>query len=128
MFSYFNCLGKYATFRGRTRRWDFWWYTIINNLFLTIIGYFCFTSETPLSQGLSFAIFIIYVAITITPTLAAMTRRWHDLGRSGKWLWLNLVPVVGTVVSYIFFLGRGEESTNEYGLDPSKRRRPRRRR
>ena len=127
MGSYFSCLGKYATFRGRSRRREYWGYTIVNAIILGIMTYFYLTAKTDTSQSLSTAVLIIYVLITLSPTLAATVRRWHDIGRTGKWLWLNLVPGVGTVVTLGFMLCAGEDVTNEYGRNPRERRIRRRR-
>ncbi len=122
MGSYFSCLGKYATFSGRSRRREFWGYTIVNAIILGIMTYFYLTAKTDTSQNLSTAVLIIYIIITACPTLAATVRRWHDMGRTGKWLWLNLVPGVGTFVTLCFMLCRGEDVTNEYGRNPRERR------
>lgn len=127
MGSYFSCLGKYATFSGRSRRREFWGYTIVNSIILGIMIYFYLTAKTDTSQSLSTAILIIYIIITTCPTLAVTVRRWHDIGRTGKWLWLNLVPGVGTVVILLFMMVRGEDFTNEYGRNPKERRIRRRR-
>lgn len=128
MGAYFSCLGRYATFGGRASRAEFWGYNIVNAIILALIAYWCMTSQTELSRNLSIAVIIMYIIITASPTLAVMCRRWHDIGRTGKWLWLNLVPVIGTVVSYGFMFVRGEECTNEYGRNPLERRLRRRRR
>lgn len=127
MGSYFSCLGKYATFSGRSRRREFWGYTIVNCIILAVIIYFYLTAKTDTSQGMSTAILIIYILITTCPTLAVTSRRWHDLGRTGKWLWLNLVPGVGTLVTLCFMLGDSETETNEYGRNPKERKIRRRR-
>ena len=127
MGSYFSCLGKYATFSGRSRRREFWGYTIINAIILGIMIYFYLTAKTDTSQSLSTAVLIIYILITVCPTLAATVRRWHDLGRTGKWLWLNLVPGVGTVVTLGFMCCKGEDTANEYGRNPRERKIRRRR-
>ncbi len=127
MGSYFSCLGKYATFSGRSRRREFWGYTIVNTIILGIMIYFYLTAKTDTSVNLSTAVLIIYIIITTCPTLAATVRRWHDLGRTGKWLWLNLVPGVGTLVTLCFMLGEGEDATNEYGRNPKERKIRRRR-
>lgn len=122
MFSYFACLGKYATFSGRAARREFWMYNIINLAIIVLIAYFYFTASEPLSQNISTAVLVMYILITLCPTLAVTSRRWHDLGRTGKWLLLNLFPVIGTVVTYCFMLCKGEEGSNEYGRNPQERR------
>lgn len=127
MGSYFSCLGKYATFGGRSRRREFWGYTIVNSIILGIMIYFYLTAKTDATQTLATTVLIIYIVLTICPTMAAICRRWHDLGRTGKWLWLNLVPGVGTAVTLCFMLCQGENATNEYGRNPRERRIRRRR-
>ena len=122
MFSYFNCLGKYATFSGRATRREFWLYNLINIIILSVMVYFFFAAKTDMSRNISATVLIIYLAITISPTCAVMSRRWHDLGSTGNWLWLNLVPVVGTFVSYCFMMCKGEDCTNEYGRNPLEKR------
>ncbi|MBM7051920.1 MULTISPECIES: DUF805 domain-containing protein [unclassified Rothia (in: high G+C Gram-positive bacteria)] len=51
---------------------------------------------TPLSRALT----ISYV-ITVVPTLSLSVRRLHDTNRSGHWMWINLVPVAGSIVSLV---------------------------
>ena len=120
MASYFICLGKYATFGGRSTRLEFWGYNIVNAILVFALGYFYLNAGE--NQTIATTVFVIYVLLTTCPTLAVLSRRWHDIGRTGKWLLLNLIPVVGTVVSYCFMLTQGEEGTNEYGRDPRERR------
>ena len=121
MGSYFIRLGKYATFSGRSTRMEFWGYNIVNAILVAALAYF-YVNASDNHQTIATTIFVIYLLMTVCPTLAVLTRRWHDIGRTGKWLLLNLVPVVGTVVSYCFMLTEGEEGTNEYGRNPRERR------
>lgn len=136
MISYIKCLGKYSTFSGRSTRREFWGYTIVNALIFIVLIYLQSNLIIGASSNISTVrtlrsiidyIIILYAIITICPSFAVMCRRWHDLGRTGKWLWLNLVLGVGTVVSLLFFLGKGDEGTNEYGRDPRERKYKRRR-
>lgn len=127
MSSYFICLGRYATFRGRATRVEFWGFTIVNAILLFALGYFYLNAQAE-HQTIATTLFLIYAIMTLCPALAVMSRRWHDRGRTGKWLLLNLVPVVGTVVTLFFMAGDGEEGTNEYGRNPRERRYRKRRR
>lgn len=119
---YFRCLSKYAVFKGRASRGEYWGFTVINTAVLLLIlilhaKYQVGTLHTVLTY-----IAIIYAVLTLMPTLAVMSRRWHDLGRTGLWVFLNVVPVVGTFVSLCFFLGKGQEGSNIYGRDPRERK------
>lgn len=122
MISYIRCLGKYAVFSGRAARREYWGFTIVNTVITLIILLLHAKFERgTLHTVLTYAV-IIYTAATIVPSLAVMSRRWHDLGRTGFWVLLNLVPGVGTFVSLIFFLGRGDYGSNKYGRDPRERK------
>lgn len=122
MGSYFNCLGRYASFGGRSSRKEFWGYTIVNSVILAVMVYFYFNTGSQLSQNISATVLILYILITVCPSLAVVIRRWHDLGRTGKWILLNFIPGVGTIVSLCFFLVKGEATTNEYGRNPLERK------
>lgn len=126
MISYLKCLGKYAVFRGRSSRREYWGYTIVNALIIFAL----LILDAKFQVGTMHLVFryavIIYSFITLLPTLAVMSRRWHDIDRTGAWVLLNLIPAVGTVVSCLFFLGKGTYGTNRFGRDPyekSKRKR-----
>lgn len=122
MLSYFRCLGKYAAFRGRAPRREYWGFTIVNAAIILAILILHATYQTgTIHTVLTYAV-IIYAALTFIPALAVMSRRWHDLGRTGWWVLLNLVPGIGTVVSLFFFLGRGDRGTNDYGRDPREKK------
>lgn len=115
---YFKCLSKYATFSGRASRKEFWCYSIINTLIILILLYVNINIQGGELLTASGYLLIFYIILTFMPSLAAMSRRWHDIGRTGAWLFLNLVPVIGTIVSVGFFLVQGDKGTNEYGRDP----------
>lgn len=121
MGSYFICLGKYASFGGRSTRTEFWGYTIVNSLIIFALAYF-YMHAGKTYQTVATTLLIVYIAVTVCPSLAVMSRRWHDMGRTGKWLLLNLVVGVGTIVSLLFMLSKGEDGTNEYGRNPRERR------
>ena len=121
MISYFTCLGKYATFSGRATRSEFWGFTICNAIVIALLAYFYLNAKTN-HQVIATILLVAYIILTICPALAVMSRRWHDLGRTGKWLLLNLAVGVGSVVSLCFMLGQGEEGSNQYGRNPRERR------
>ena len=127
MGSYVRCLGKYAVFRGRSTRKEFWGFTIVNAICWFIIGYFFLKYPRGLANSIMTAIAIMYFLITLTPTIAVMMRRWHDIGRTGAWVLINLVPLAGFIATLGFFLYRGDDFTNKYGRDPYDKRLKRRR-
>ena len=61
----------------------------------------------------------IVVALALfLPGIAVGVRRLHDTGRSGWWMLIPLIPLIGSIVLLVFFVFRGDESDNEYGPDP----------
>lgn len=114
-------------FRGRSTRAQFWGYTFINLLIWGIIVYCFIKYPRGLANNVITAIGIMYLAITIIPTFAIISRRWHDIGRTGWWTLLNFVPVAGTIATLCFFLYHGDRFTNKYGRDPYDKKLKRRR-
>ncbi|EFE76041.1 DUF805 domain-containing protein [Streptomyces filamentosus] len=108
---YLAVLKNYAGFSGRARRKEYWMFTLINfviSLVLTIIGS---------AIGVEFISYIYSVAVII-PALAVAVRRLHDTGRSGWWLLIALVPLVGAIVLIVFLASEGKPETNEHGVNP----------
>jgi uncharacterized membrane protein YhaH (DUF805 family) len=112
-------LNKYATFSGRARRSEYWWWY----LFVTIV--FLVAGILDRAVGLTYGdltlgggwIATIAAIVFLVPNLAVAVRRLHDTGRSGWWLLIGLVPVVGFVVLLYFFV-LDSENDNQYGPYP----------
>lgn len=101
------CFGKYADFNGRAQRPEFWWYVLF--IFL---------------GGLATRIFgesaaALFSVATLLPSLAVGARRLHDTGRSGWWLLLWIVPLVGWIIMIIFMAQQGQATDNQYGSPPA---------
>ena len=118
MGSYIKAMGKYATFSGRSTRKEFWGFTIVNWIIWGVLIYLWSKYTKGVATNVIAAAAIMYFLVTIVPSAAVIVRRWHDLGRTGAWLILNLVPVVGYIVTLGFFLRKGDSFTNKYGRDP----------
>ena len=111
---YMAVLKKYAVFSGRARRKEYWMFYLMNLLVAcaiaiveTIAGV---QSPGPLSIVYSVAIFI--------PALALAVRRLHDTGRSGWWLLIGLLPIIGAIVLLFMVLQDSQPGENQYGPNP----------
>jgi uncharacterized membrane protein YhaH (DUF805 family) len=118
---FFDAIGsvftKYATFSGRAPRSEFWWFWLLNmivGLALDGRGIWPGTGEPPHMSMLS----VIWHLAVFIPTLAVSVRRLHDTDRSGWWLLLWLVPVIGWIVLLVFYVSRGTAGVNRFGPDP----------
>ena len=121
----FAPLRKYADFNGRARRseyWLFWLFTTIVSIILTFVGGLVMGGNDPSNPfaGGNLLSWIWTVAILI-PSIAVGVRRLHDTDRSGWWLLLILLPIIGAIVLLIFFVLDGTSGSNKFGSDPKGR-------
>jgi uncharacterized membrane protein YhaH (DUF805 family) len=111
-------LKKYAVFEGRARRrelWFFFLFVLIIEVVLNIVDRFTGTYSAEYGSGLLCGLFMLAVLI---PSLAVGARRLHDTGRSGWWLLIGLVPLVGAIVLIVFYVMDSQPGTNQYGPNP----------
>jgi len=102
-----TCLTKYATFAGRARRSEYWYFTLFNTIVSIALDV----------AGLD-QIGLFYALVTFLPSLAASVRRLHDTDRSGWWLLLMFIPIIGWILLIVWFASRGTAGTNRFGDDP----------
>lgn len=105
---YINALKNYAVFSGRATRKEFWMFYLINFLISFVIG---FTEAMLEASG---AIGLIYTIAMLCPTLAIIVRRLHDTGRSGFWLLILLLPIIGLIVMFVLLVLKSQRGLNEY--------------
>ena len=111
-------LQKYAVFTGRSRRKEFWMFvlfTFVVEIILAIIDAIIGTYDTAVGMGLLSGLF--YLAILV-PSIALNTRRLHDIGKSGWFQLLFLIPIVGFILWIIWMVRDGDEGPNQYGPSP----------
>ena len=121
---YLAVLKKYAVFDGRARRKEYWYFFLFNLLIaigLGIIGVILGAAIGGTDSD-SFPIIVItplalYGLAIIIPSIAVSVRRLHDIGMSGWWYLLSLVPA-GSLVLFIFALFDSKPGPNQYGPDP----------
>ncbi|MEU4271717.1 DUF805 domain-containing protein [Streptomyces sp. NPDC026092] len=109
---YLDVLKKYAVFTGRARRQEYWMFVLFNILALIIVAVIDFAIGTyPL-------LYAIYALAVLLPGLGVTVRRLHDTGRSGWWILINLVPLVGGIILIVFLATEGNQTDNAYGPNP----------
>jgi uncharacterized membrane protein YhaH (DUF805 family) len=115
---YLEVLKNYAVFSGRARRMEYWMFVLFNIIILIVlalIDYLTGTFSPRAGVGLLGGLYSLAVLI---PSLAVTVRRLHDIGRTGWWILIGLIPVIGNIVLLIFMVLDSEPGANEYGPNP----------
>ena len=109
-----TCLRKkYADFSGRASRSEYWWFTlgmVIVNVVIQVIA--------NISPTVGMLLAVVFFLAVIVPGLAVAVRRLHDTGKSGWWLLLCLIPLIGGIVILIFCVLPSDPKSNTYGEAP----------
>lgn len=114
----FQPLKKYVDFEGRARRQEFWLFVLfVVAVALLLVGLnqvvFAGREPSPITYALG-----IFLLIIFFPALALRVRRLHDTNRSGWWLLINAIPLIGALTLLVFDLLPGTAGPNRYGPDP----------
>ena len=105
-------LGKYCDFNGRARRSEYWWFTLAYSVLSGVLSGFAQNSTI-------FGIISGIVSLALLlPSLGVSVRRLHDIGKSGWWLLLALIPVIGAIILIVWDCKDSEPGDNQYGPNP----------
>ena len=102
---------QYVDFAGRARRKEYWMFTLVSVIISLVLAIL----DNVLRIGI---LGLLYSLAVVLPSLAVGVRRLHDTGRSGWWLLISLIPLIGAIVLVVFFATDGEPQPNAYGPDP----------
>ena len=130
---YLKVWKQYADFSGRARRTEFWLFNLINSLIFFLLsliliplGAFSMISSIGYRTGAGSFIPIIIVVILllgfllaiIIPSLAVCVRRLHDVGKSGWFILIGWIPVIGQIVLLILCIIDSQTGENKWGVNP----------
>ena len=111
-------LQKYADFSGRAPRAEYWWFYLLTMIaFVVAIFLDGMIGSDFGGTGYGMITAIAGLALII-PSIAVGIRRLHDTDRSGWWLLIALVPLVGAIVLLVFYVTEGTKGENRFGPDP----------
>ncbi|MBI1220515.1 MAG: DUF805 domain-containing protein [Rhodobacteraceae bacterium] len=122
-----TCLSKYATFSGRARRSELWWFVLFNVILSIIAGILdrmLFGVHDmhmgAADAGMSFnyqpsLIGSVVSLALLLPNLAVAARRMHDIDRSGWWLLIVFIPIIGWLVLLYWYIKEGTQGPNRFG-------------
>ena len=102
---------NYANFNGRASRQEYWMFFLFNIIFAFVAGF------VDGFLGLGF-LELIYVLAVFIPGLAVGVRRLHDVNKSGWWLFISLIPIIGAIWLLILLCTDSNPGENNYGPSP----------
>lgn len=112
-------INNYATFSGRARRKEFWMFFLFNFIILFALAFLIDFIDDLISgnEVLNFLILIYFLGM-ISPTLGVISRRLHDIGKSGTYFLVYFIPFIGGFWLLILLATEGNNGSNKYGSDP----------
>lgn len=107
-----TCFTKYATFTGRARRSEFWYFYLFIVIVYALLAF--------LAQSIEFMELVLLVCpfVIVVPIWAVYIRRLHDTGRDWKFIFWTLVPIYGPIKLIIELTKDSEPGHNWYGPCP----------
>jgi len=115
---YLTVIKKYVVFSGRARRKEFWTFVLFNFLFFIVAAILDNLLGLASKEYYLGPIYSLYALFIIIPYLAVAVRRLHDIGKSGWWIFIKLIPIIGAIWLLILLFTEGNKGPNEYGEDP----------
>ena len=117
---YVEAIKKFGTFSGRARRKEYWMFFLVNVVIEIVIGII-----SGILGSISKDLIIVGTIITglyglfiFVPALACVVRRLHDVNKSGAWIFISLVPIVGAIWLLVLLCTEGTRGANNFGEDP----------
>ena len=115
---YLKVLKNYFNFSGRARRKEYWMFFLFQFIFALV--------AIVIDNVLGLAIkdvgygpfYLLLVLATLIPGLAVTVRRLHDIGKSGWFILVSFIPLIGGIILLVFAVTGGDYGENEYGPDP----------
>ena len=113
---------NYANFSGRARRKEYWMFVLVQTI--VMIGLMILDSFLGLDfelQGISLGygyLYLIGLIVHFIPSLAVIVRRLHDVGKSGWFYFIFLIPLIGVLWLLVLYCTEGQKQDNKWGPDP----------
>ncbi|MER6123590.1 DUF805 domain-containing protein [Streptomyces sp. NPDC001795] len=108
---YVDVLKKYAVFSGRARRQEYWMFFLFNVIISIVLAIIDNAAGTSILG-------LLYTLAVLLPGLGVTVRRLHDTGKSGWWILISLIPLVGTIILIVFLATDGQPEPNQHGANP----------
>lgn len=115
---YLKALKQYADFSGRARRSEFWFFILFNIIFTIVAMMVDSAFGMGVANGVYGPVYVVYTLAMIIPGLAVSVRRLHDVGKSGFWILISLIPLIGAIWLIILYATDSQPGPNKWGPNP----------
>jgi uncharacterized membrane protein YhaH (DUF805 family) len=115
---YVSVLKKYAVFSGRARRKEYWMFFLFNIIFAFVAMIVDNALGTAIEERGYGLVYFLYTLAVLLPGIAVSVRRLHDVGKSGWFLLIILIPFVGAIWFLVLACTAGNPGKNAYGANP----------
>ncbi|MDG4773409.1 DUF805 domain-containing protein [Solwaraspora sp. WMMD792] len=113
-----SVLTQYVGFSGRARRSEYWWFALFSLLVSIVTSILDTALGTNFEDSTNGVIGLLVSLALLLPSLAVAVRRLHDTDRSGWWILIGLIPIIGWIVLLVFYVQNGTAGSNRFGPDP----------
>ncbi len=116
-----SVFSQYAGFSGRAPRSEYWWWILFFYIVLIAAGIIDGAIVAPMlgqeafAQGSTGPLSGLFILATLLPGIAVGVRRLHDLDKSGWWILISFIPLIGFIVLVYWFVHRGTDGANRFG-------------
>ena len=115
---YLKVIRQYADFSGRARRKEYWMFVLFNVIFAILALSLDVVLGTAMEASFFGVFYGLYCLFVLLPALAVGVRRLHDTGRSGWWILISFIPVIGGIWYFVLMVLDGDPGENQYGENP----------
>ena len=105
-----TCYKKFFDFSGRASKSEYWWFQLYNAIIYVLSFVF---------QGDLVLLFSILIIVNLIPVYAVGVRRIHDSDKSGWFVLISLIPLIGLYI-FVLLLQDGSKGKNRFGIKPKK--------
>jgi len=115
---YLEALKKYAVIDGRARRKEYWFFVLFYIIIVFVLGFIdSMTGIFSNQYGVGLLSGIFGLAMII-PSITVAVRRLHDTDRTGWWILIAFIPLIGGIWLLILFVLDSTPGDNKYGPNP----------
>jgi uncharacterized membrane protein YhaH (DUF805 family) len=101
----------YFDFSGRASRQEYWMFVLFYIIVSIVVSMIATATEIYFLET-------IFALALLLPALGISVRRLHDVNKSGWWVLLGLIPILGFIILLTFYIQKGDPGPNQYGDNP----------